>query len=141
MSPEESQAIALLYRVPYGRLATSRHALPLLAPARHIVHDGHLVLRMHGGLGHHEACDGSVVAYGADNLNTAAPGDRDLWAVQFTGTAELLEPSRAQRARFGALPAEVDGETFAPVYLRLRPQFASVHTLGWNSSPHPGHVG
>ncbi|MFD6528650.1 pyridoxamine 5'-phosphate oxidase family protein [Streptomyces sp. NPDC060184] len=141
MSPEESRAIELLDRVPYGRLATSRRALPLLAFARHIVHEGHLVLRMHGGLGHHEACDGTVVAYGADNLNTAAPGDRDLWAVQFTGTAELLEPSADQRARFGALPAEVNGEAYAPVYLRLRPQFASVHTLGWISSPHPGHVG
>ncbi|MFD6425899.1 pyridoxamine 5'-phosphate oxidase family protein [Streptomyces sp. NPDC060198] len=140
MSPEESHAIELLGRVPYGRLAASRRALPLLAPARHIVCDGQLLLRMHGGLGHHEACDGSVVAYGADNLNTAAPGDRDLWAVQFTGTAELTEPSRVQRARFGAPPAEVNGETFDPVYLRLHPRFASWHTLGWNSSPHPGHV-
>ncbi|MGW0854645.1 pyridoxamine 5'-phosphate oxidase family protein [Streptomyces sp. NPDC002690] len=140
MSPEESHAIELLNRVPYGRLATSRRALPLLALARHLVCDGHLLLRMHGGLGHHEACDGSVVAYGADNLNTAAPGAGDLWAVQFTGTAELLEPTPAQRARFGAPPAEVNGESFAPVYLRLRPQFVSMHTLGWNSSPHPGHV-
>ncbi|MCX5398348.1 pyridoxamine 5'-phosphate oxidase family protein [Streptomyces sp. NBC_00102] len=140
MSPEESQAIELLDRVPYGRLATSRRALPLLALARHIVCDGHLVLRMHGGLGHHEACDGSVVAYGADNLSTAAPGTRALWTVQLTATAELLEPTRVQRARFGALPAEVDGQAFDPVYLRLHPQFASVHTLDWNSSPHPGHV-
>lgn len=140
MSPEESQAIALLGRVPYGRLATSMRALPLLALARHVVHEGHVVLRMHGGFGHHEACDGAVVAYGADNLNTAAPGDADLWAVHFTGTTELLEPSRAQRALFGQLPAEVDGETFAPVYLRLHPQFAAVHTLGWNSSPQLRHV-
>ncbi|WP_327268950.1 pyridoxamine 5'-phosphate oxidase family protein [Streptomyces sp. NBC_01218] len=139
MSPEESQAIALLDRVPYGRLATSRRALPLLAPARHIVCDGRIVLRMHAGLGHHEACDGNVVAYGADNLNTTAPGEGDLWVVQFTGTTELLEPSRAQRARFGAQPAAVDGETFAPVYLRLHPHFAAVHTLGWNSSPQLRH--
>ncbi|MEU1090348.1 pyridoxamine 5'-phosphate oxidase family protein [Streptomyces sp. NPDC005576] len=140
MSPEESQAIELLDRVPYGRLATSMRALPLLALARHVVHDGHVVLRMHAGFGHHEACDGSVVTYGADNLNTASPGDLGLWAVQFTGTAELLDTARAPRGRFGPLPAQVNGEAFDPVYLRLHPQFASVHTLGWNSSPHPGHV-
>lgn len=73
MPSERLHAIELLGRVPYGRLATSMRALPFLAVARHIVIDDHVVLRMHSGLGFHDACDGSVIAYGADNLNTASP--------------------------------------------------------------------
>lgn len=74
MSSEELQAIELLGRVRYGRLATSMRALPFLSVARHVVIDGHVVLRMHSGFGYHNACDGTVVAYGADNFDTAVPG-------------------------------------------------------------------
>lgn len=74
MSSEELQAIERLARVRYGRLATSMRALPFLSVARHVVIDGHVVLRMHSGFGYHTACDGTVVAYGADNFDTAGPG-------------------------------------------------------------------
>ncbi|WP_043199247.1 pyridoxamine 5'-phosphate oxidase family protein, partial [Streptomyces sp. NRRL WC-3725] len=87
------QAMELLRRVPYGRLATSMRALPFLAVARHIVSDGRILLRMHSGFGHHEACDGTVVAYGADNYNASCgDGGDDLWSVQFTGPAEIVHP-------------------------------------------------
>jgi hypothetical protein len=137
MPSEELHAIELLGRVPYGRLATSMRALPFLAVARHIVIDGRVILRMHSGLGFHESCDGSVIAYGADNFNAAAlapaPASQDdsaaLWSVQFTGPAEIVHPDSEQRELFGAGPAEVDGEPFDPVYLRLRPHFVTVHTM------------
>lgn len=74
MSSEELQAIELLGRVRYGRLATSMRALPFLSVARHVVIDGRVVLRMHSGFGYHNACDGTVVAYGADNFDAAGAG-------------------------------------------------------------------
>ncbi|MCY0919229.1 MULTISPECIES: pyridoxamine 5'-phosphate oxidase family protein [unclassified Streptomyces] len=126
MSPEELHAIELLRRVPYGRVATSMRALPFLALARHIVVDGRVVLRMHAGFGHHQACNGSVVSYGADNFNS---GDRRLWSVQFTGTAELVEPTNAELELFGPGPHFVDGALFDPVYMRIEPQLVTVHTL------------
>jgi Pyridoxamine 5'-phosphate oxidase len=132
MSSEELQAIELITRVPYGRLVTTRRALPHLAVARHLVIDGHVVLRTHSGLGYHASCDGTVVAYGADNLNTAASGD-GLWSVQFTGTAEFAHPAEELRARFGAAPRELSGEPIEPVYLRLAPRFVTVHTLGFHA--------
>lgn len=136
MSCDELHAIDLLGRVPYGRLATSMRALPFLAVAQHIVSEGRVVLRMHGGSGHHEACDGSVVAYGADNFNAGAPDEgEDLWSVQFTGPAERIEPTGEQRRRFAPGPVEVNGEPFSPVYLRLHPHFASVHTLSYDATP------
>ncbi|MER5929822.1 pyridoxamine 5'-phosphate oxidase family protein [Streptomyces sp. NPDC002054] len=126
MSPEERHAIDLLCRVPYGRVATSMRALPFLAVARHIVVDGRVVLRMHGGFGYHQACNGSVVAYGADNFNS---GDSRLWSVQFTGTAQIVEPATAELELFGPVPHFVDGAVFDPVYMRIEPQFVTVHRL------------
>lgn len=131
MSPEELHAIELLRRVPYGRVATSMRALPFLAVARHIVVDGRVVLRMHGGFGYHRACAGSVVAYGADNFNS---GEAALWTVQFTGTAELVEPTTAELELFGPGPHFVDGEVFDPVYMRIEPQLVTVHTLPGNQA-------
>jgi hypothetical protein len=178
MSSEELQAIELLGRVPYGRLATSMRALPFLTVARHVVIDGQVLLRLHGGFRYHDSCDGAVVAYGADNFNTAAPGFNtavpgfntavpgagnngagsdeagndevvgggevvggdDLWAVQFTGPAQVVRPTAEQQELFGTVPARVNGEPFDPAYLRIDPHFASVHTLGFHASESKRHV-
>ncbi|MFF4318445.1 pyridoxamine 5'-phosphate oxidase family protein [Streptomyces sp. NPDC001568] len=131
MSPEELHAIELLRRVPYGRVATSMRALPFLALARHIVVDGKVVLRMHSGFGYHQACNGSVVSYGADNFNSP---DERLWSVQFTGTAEIVEPTNGELELFGPGPHFVDGAVFDPVYMRIEPQLVTVHTLAGNMS-------
>ncbi|MEU9026206.1 pyridoxamine 5'-phosphate oxidase family protein [Streptomyces sp. NPDC048383] len=131
MSPEELHAIELLRRVPYGRVATSMRALPFLALARHIVVDDKVVLRMHAGFGHHQACNGSVVSYGADNFNSP---DERLWSVQFTGTAEIVEPTNGELELFGPGPHFVDGAVFDPVYMRIEPQLVTVHTLAGNTN-------
>ncbi len=141
----EVRAIELIRQVRYGRLATTRRALPFLAVARHLVIDGRVVLRMHSGLGHHESCDGTVVAYGVDNFGAAAPGEggedsNALWSVQFTGPAEVVHPTEEQRTRFGAAPLQVSGEHFEPVYLRLDPHFVTMHTLDFHAkSTEPPH--
>ncbi|MCY0934213.1 pyridoxamine 5'-phosphate oxidase family protein [Streptomyces sp. H34-S4] len=129
MSPEELHAIELLRRVPYGRAATSMRALPFLAVARHIVVNGKVVLRMHAGFGYHQACNGSVVSYGADNFNSDEP---QLWSVQFTGTANIIEPTTAELELFGPGPHFVDGAVFDPVYMRIEPHLVTVHTLAGN---------
>ncbi|MFB6562669.1 pyridoxamine 5'-phosphate oxidase family protein [Streptomyces sp. NPDC058682] len=126
MSSEELHAVELLRRVPYGRVATSMRALPFLALARHIVVDGRVLLRMHSGFGYHQACNGSVVAYGADNSHSPDP---ELWSVQFTGTAQVVEPTNAELELFGPVPHFIDGQVFDPVYMRIEPQFVTVHSL------------
>ncbi|MFJ3517248.1 MULTISPECIES: pyridoxamine 5'-phosphate oxidase family protein [unclassified Streptomyces] len=132
MTPEElhaAEAAELLRRVPYGRVATSMRALPFLALARHIVVDGRVVLRMHSGFGYHQACNGSVVAYGADNSNSR---EAELWSVQFTGTAQVTVPTNAELDLFGPVPHFADGEVYDPVYMRIEPQFITVHSLTRN---------
>ncbi|MEU9099109.1 pyridoxamine 5'-phosphate oxidase family protein [Streptomyces sp. NPDC048361] len=134
---EEARAIELLGRVPYGRVATSMRALPFVAPARHVVVDGRVLLRLHAGLGYHHACLGSVVAYGADNCGSGAD---HVWSVQFTGTAEPFEPTADELELFGAAPREVDGEPFDPVYMRIEPQFVTVHSLDYSEERRLKHV-
>ncbi|MCX5388311.1 pyridoxamine 5'-phosphate oxidase family protein [Streptomyces sp. NBC_00083] len=134
---EEAHAIELLGRVPYGRVATSMRALPFVAPARHVVVDGRVLLRLHAGLGYHHACLGSVVAYGADNLSSGAD---HVWSVQFTGTAEPFEPTAQELELFGAAPREVDGEPFDPVYMRIEPQFVTVHSLDYSTERQLKHA-
>ncbi|MEV0775112.1 pyridoxamine 5'-phosphate oxidase family protein [Streptomyces sp. NPDC050433] len=134
MSTDDLRAIELLHRVRYGRVATTMRAMPFVAPARHIVTDDSVVLRMHRGMGYHRACSGSVIAYGADNFNS---GERDLWSVQCTGTASMIRPTSDELALFGPGPHRVDGEPFEPVYMSLTPQFATVHVLEYSTEQEP----
>ncbi|GHH38767.1 hypothetical protein GCM10018773_17470 [Streptomyces candidus] len=120
------RAIELLTSVPYGRVATSMRALPFLAVARHVVTDGTLLLCMHAGYGYHEACNGSVVAYEADNFNSGASV---LWSVQATGEARIVEPTDAELELFGSGPALIEGRPFEPVHMRIDPQFYLVHSM------------
>ncbi|MFD4373602.1 pyridoxamine 5'-phosphate oxidase family protein [Streptomyces sp. NPDC058486] len=139
MSTEEIRAIELLGRASYGRVATSMRAMPFVAPARHIVSGGSVLIRMHEGLGYHQACNGSVVAYGADDLD---PESGSLCSVQFTGTAEIVEPTAAELAAFGPEPVSVDGEPFVPVFMRIEPQFVTVHSIdyGPRAASAPRHL-
>ncbi|MFJ9039716.1 pyridoxamine 5'-phosphate oxidase family protein [Streptomyces sp. NPDC102406] len=133
----------LLARVPYGRVATSMRALPFLAAARHIVVDGRLLLRLHRGYGYHVACVGSVVAYGADNLGgpaAAVAESAGQWSVQCVGTCVQVEPTTAELELFGPAPHFADEDLFDPVYLRVDPQFVTVHELRGGSAGHPPHA-
>jgi len=129
---DERLAVELIARTDYGQVAASMRALPFLAVARHIVSDGRVLLRMPRSFGCHQACAGSVVAYGTDNLSSARPGggrpDESPWAVQIVGRCERVEPTEAQLERFGPAPRLVDGEPYEPVYLGIEPQFSTVHS-------------
>lgn len=155
VTADEQLALRLLGLVGHGRVATSRRALPYLAAARHVVVDGRLVLRMHRGHDHHRSCVGSIVAYGADEL-TALPtpdapeapdaagagggeaagaragrgGGPVRWSVQVVGECALVEPTAAELERFGPPPRLADDEPFDPVYVRVTPEFTTVHTTG-----------
>ncbi|GGL32562.1 hypothetical protein GCM10010095_17150 [Streptomyces anthocyanicus] len=134
MPSDEQLAVGLLGRTAYGRAATTLRALPFLAHARHIVADGRVLLRMPRSWGYHRVCAGSVVAYGADNLTSARPGE-SLWTVQVVGRCEAHEPSAAELERFGPTPDRVDGEPFEPAYLRVDPQFGTVHFTDGSVGP------
>lgn len=129
---EEARAIELLRGTSYGRVAMSRHAMPFITLARHIVVGRTVLLRMHRGHGHHAECDGSVVAYAADSVGVTGCGGvgREVWSVQFVGTARLVEPTAGELARFGPPPHSADAAPYEPAYLRIEPRFATVHHLG-----------
>ncbi|WKK20863.1 pyridoxamine 5'-phosphate oxidase family protein [Streptomyces olivoreticuli] len=126
---DEYRALELLGRMPYGRLSVSMRALPFVTVARHIVSGRSVILRMHAGFGYAQACDGNVVAYGADNLSNRHEGDEDVWNVQFVGTARLFTPSPADLELFGRPPRAADDAPFIPEYLCIEPQFITLHHL------------
>jgi nitroimidazol reductase NimA-like FMN-containing flavoprotein (pyridoxamine 5'-phosphate oxidase superfamily) len=127
MPSEELRAVELLGRARYGLLATSVRAMPVLVPARHVAADGRVLLRLQATGEHLRAGCGSVVAYGADNLNS---GSAALWSVHLTGTAQTVRPTYEEPARFGPRPHRIDGEDFRPAYLCVEPRFGTVHTMG-----------
>jgi pyridoxamine 5'-phosphate oxidase-like protein len=130
MSTDELVALDLLNRVSYGLLATSMRAMPLVAPARHVVIKGDVLLRIHAGFGYHKACNGSVVAYGSDNFNS---GDEKLWSVQCTGIATVTLPTSDELELLGPGPHYVDDEPLDPAYLRMVPQFVTVHRADYST--------
>lgn len=130
---ELSRAIRLLGGTGYGRLSATVRALPFVTLARHIVAGDSVLMLLHGGHGYHRACDGSVVAYGADNIGS---GTEDVWSVQLVGTAHCVEPGDRERERLGPLPRSADGAPFAPAYLRMHPRLTTVHSL--HGVPVPG---
>ncbi|GAU66605.1 hypothetical protein SSP35_03_02530 [Streptomyces sp. NBRC 110611] len=126
MPTDYYRAIELLSRTPYGRVSASRRALPFTTVTRHVVmDDGRLMLRLHRGYNYHQALDGSVVAYEADNANC----DSDTWSVQFTGTARVVTPTPAERELFGPTPRLADDAPFDPVFLRIEPELVALHQL------------
>ncbi|MFC5719678.1 pyridoxamine 5'-phosphate oxidase family protein [Streptomyces gamaensis] len=125
----DHRALDLLGRTPYGRLSLSMHALPFVTGARHIVSGRQVMLRLHGGFGYARACDGNVVAYGADNLSGRSEGEERVWTVQFVGTARLFLPEAAELERFGPTPRAADDIPFEAEYLLIEPQFSTLHHL------------
>ncbi|MCM2578036.1 pyridoxamine 5'-phosphate oxidase family protein [Streptomyces meridianus] len=122
----EERALELLSATSHGRLSMSLRALPFSALARHAVSGDGVLLRLHRGHGYHHACDGNVVAYGADAVTLDGHG----WAVQFVGTARLTHPAGHELELLGRAPVLADGAHYEPAYLRVEPRFATVHTLG-----------
>ncbi|MFE1901129.1 hypothetical protein [Streptomyces yangpuensis] len=55
--------------------------------------------------------------------------------MQFTGTAQLVEPTTAELEPFGPGPHFVDGEVFDPVHLCIEPQFITVRSLSGSGNP------
>ncbi|WP_190129695.1 pyridoxamine 5'-phosphate oxidase family protein [Streptomyces mashuensis] len=137
----DAYALGLLARSPYGRISVSMRALPFVTVARHVVRDGRVLLRLHGGFGYAAACDGSVAAYAADNLAGRTEGDESVWTVQFVGTARALEPDAADLELFGRAPTTADGAPFVPEYLCMEPQFITVHHLEGVPARQVAHAG
>lgn len=135
---QELRALELLTLVSYGRVSTTMRAMPFVAPAAprrggrgRAAADAR---RLHG---YHRACAGGVVAFGADNFNVEGS---DLWSVQLTGTAQIIEPTPGELELFGPVPSLIDGEPYEPAYMRLTPQFFSVHTLDYSAGRQTRHA-
>ncbi|WP_139238298.1 pyridoxamine 5'-phosphate oxidase family protein [Streptomyces aidingensis] len=115
-----AEALRLLPGMPPGRAAVTRRALPYIVPARHLVaENGQVLLRIPTGRPEARRLDGTVLAYASDRVGHAGAG----LMVQLIGTAEVTEPSRAER---DALAAGAPAAPEQVLHLRLTPRFAAV---------------
>lgn len=119
------EALALLPLVTCGRAAVSLSALPYVLPARHLVRDGHLLLRATYGLADHRLLDGTVLSYEANSYGGPPPDRGGHFSAQLIGTARVVEPTTEEHRRLGPCTVYQDGDD-TPVHLRVTPHLATV---------------
>ncbi|GAA3848065.1 pyridoxamine 5'-phosphate oxidase family protein [Streptomyces sedi] len=121
---ELTRALRLLPRVPHGRAAASRRAMPVVLPASHLVTGETLLLRVTHTGGDVPPWDGTVLAYEA-NDDGQRPGAPAAWQAQVVGVATVAHPDQRVREAFPPPPRYARHPE--ATYLRLAPRYASVH--------------
>ena len=119
------EALKLLGTVHLGRVAFTEQALPAIRPVNHLVDDGDIIVRTHGGsalLG--RALQSEVVAYEADEIDAAT---RTGWSVVVTGTATRVT-DRGALTRYQSLLMPWVGAEMGQV-VRIRPEIVSGYRL------------
>ncbi len=93
--------LVLLASVPLGRFVHTRHALPVVRPVNFLLLPDAVYLRTErGGSVHHAAQQGAVVAFEADDYDSAG---RYGWSVVVLGRAEHVT-ERGRLAQLARLP-------------------------------------
>lgn len=138
-----AEVLRLLPRAPHGRAAVTRHALPHIVPARHLV-TGDRLLLMAAEHVDPRLLDGVVLAYQADTYGCCGchgccpdadragnpagipgAGSGGRWGAQLIGTAQVVDPTDEERAAFSAFPPPLSSPSPA-LYARLTPHFATM---------------
>ncbi|MFI1354449.1 pyridoxamine 5'-phosphate oxidase family protein [Streptomyces sp. NPDC020898] len=96
---ERQECLRLLAKVPVGRIVHTRGALPAVLPVNFSLdHDGSVLLRTSAASELVRAIDGAVVAFEADEVDSATHSG---WSVVVTGGAtvvtDLAEQERLTR--------------------------------------------
>jgi hypothetical protein len=99
------EALRRLGSVPLGRIVFTRHAMPVIRPANHLIDEGQVIIGSHESPAIAIAAGqgpGTVVVYEADDLD---PATRTGWSVMVTGLARLVtDPGQAARYRQALRP-------------------------------------
>jgi nitroimidazol reductase NimA-like FMN-containing flavoprotein (pyridoxamine 5'-phosphate oxidase superfamily) len=93
---DRQECLRLLAKVPVGRVVYTRHALPAVLPVNFVLDsDSSVLLRTSAGSDLVRAVDGVVVAFEADEFDTA---NRSGWSVVVTGPAAVVtDPAEHER--------------------------------------------
>lgn len=125
------EALRLLPRVPHGRAAVTRYALPYILMARHSIRDGELLLKVVTSRVDARLIDGTVLAYEADNHGCCQRDSSATWAAQLVGTATVIEPDAADHAALWPGQDRPEDASEEELYVRLTPKFATVRHRGF----------
>jgi nitroimidazol reductase NimA-like FMN-containing flavoprotein (pyridoxamine 5'-phosphate oxidase superfamily) len=122
----ESACFRLLATVSVGRVALTRHALPVILPVNFALDGQTIVLRTGAGSVLAAARDGVVVAFEADEVDSRLEVG---WSVLVTGTMrEITNASEMLRVQRLHLFPWAGGDR--PFYVRITPGFVSGRRVG-----------
>lgn len=118
----EAESLRRLGSVSLGRIVFTSKALPAIRPVNHIVHNGDVIIRSHGGAEIVTyARDGGVVAYEADVID---PDDHLGWSVIVTGRAVLVtDPDEV--AQYQSMLRPWLSEPMMEHVIRIRPELVT----------------
>jgi uncharacterized protein len=112
-----AECLRLLASVPVGRLIFTVNALPTVRPMNFVLVDGFIVLRTAAQSTAARKIDGAIVAFEADELDTA---NCCGWSVVVTGRAEVVKDAE-MITRYRAVP-------LVPWAPGVRDQFVTITT-------------
>jgi len=119
------EALKLLGTVRLGRVAFTDRALPAIRPVNHVMDEGDIIVRTHGGSTLLNGAPASeVVAYEADEID---PTTRTGWSVVVTGMATRVADAGDLARCERLLTPWIDTEMGQVV--RIRPEIVSGYRL------------
>ena len=116
---DEDYCWAVLHSGSFGRVALSRHAMPVIVPVRYTIREGGVRFRPAGAVGIAGALIDSVVAFQADGFDDEICG---AWSVHLVGRVTDLGG-----ANFELRPSVVQGHWLT--FFRVTPMQSG---LGWS---------
>ncbi|MFJ8114184.1 pyridoxamine 5'-phosphate oxidase family protein [Streptomyces sp. NPDC096132] len=130
---DRQECLGLLAKVSVGRIVYTRRALPAVLPVNfRLDRDGAVLVRMSASSDLVSAVDGAVVAFEADEVDTARHAG---WSVVVTGAAAVVtDPAEhARLLRSGPL-------SWAPapreVFVRIDPELVTGRALVGGRTPY-----
>jgi nitroimidazol reductase NimA-like FMN-containing flavoprotein (pyridoxamine 5'-phosphate oxidase superfamily) len=99
---DRQECLDLLASVPLGRVVFTDRALPAIQPVNFVLDDDDVILRTSVGSKLAVATRGAVVAFEADDFDTAG---QTGWSVTILGQAEVIDDP-AEAARLSELPLQ-----------------------------------
>ncbi|MCI3278155.1 pyridoxamine 5'-phosphate oxidase family protein [Streptomyces cylindrosporus] len=123
---ERQECLRLLAQVPVGRIVHTRQALPAVLPVNFCLDgDGAVLLRTSAASELVRAVDGVVVAFEADEVDSAAHAG---WSVVVTGSARVVTDP-AEHARLVRTGPRSWVPSPEEVFIRIEPELVTGREL------------
>ncbi|MFF4568253.1 pyridoxamine 5'-phosphate oxidase family protein [Streptomyces sp. NPDC001410] len=117
------ECLRLMAKAPVGRIVYTRQALPAVSPVSfRLEADGAVVVRTSAASDLVRAVDGAVVAFEADDVDTAR---RSGWSVVITGSATVVTDPAEHEGLARTGPVSWAATASKEVFIRIEPELVT----------------